>query len=295
MRTPLRVVTSLAMVLGAACPAVEPVAPERLDQRPSGDGPQHVGERPPAPDAAARSAEPGGRPKVEPGKARVVRPRGTLARPAGATKHADLDRAWDAYEAAVVKFSESLAAAIGRQFDASAARGDLDAADTWQAAARVYGSEGVIPADLEIRGGLAAADAAVRRAREDLARTYESLTRALTIEKRIEDAKKVREEWQVVTRAATTPGADAAAPPDPFAGRWRWIVGSTRHHDHEFLPDGTIRGVGGAAWSCTDQTGRRYEVRWGPKTKDVVVMTADGRVLRGTTGGGESIVAVKRP
>lgn len=122
------------------------------------------------------------------------RPAGSVARPKDGVKHPDLDRAWADYDAAVAKVTESIKAAVAKQFDAATAKGDLDAADKWQTALENFEKAGEVPTESETKATLAVALVDYKKAREELAKAYEAVVKNLTMEKKIAEAKAVRQE-----------------------------------------------------------------------------------------------------
>jgi len=127
------------------------------------------------------------------------RPAGTVARPKDGVQHPDLDKAWADYDAAVMKAADGIRAAINKQFDAAAAKGDLDAAEEWQNALEKFEKAGEVPTEKEAKMAVSAAVSAYKKAREELTKAYEALVKNLTMEKKITEAKKIRGELVGVT------------------------------------------------------------------------------------------------
>jgi len=123
------------------------------------------------------------------------RPAGTVARPKDGVQHPDLDKAWAVYDQAVANAAESIKAAILKLFDAATARGDLDAAEKWQAALKKFVKSGEVPAEAEIKPTVNATVSDYKKAKEELAETYDAVVKALTMEKKLAEAKAVRDEW----------------------------------------------------------------------------------------------------
>lgn len=174
----------LAVGGSLSCLAQQPTGPATLENLLGPDEAQK-----PADAAAAEPPDTG--PK---------QPAGTIARPADGVEHPDLDKAWADYEAAVAKVTEFIKAAIAKQFDAATAKGDLDAAEKWQTTLEKFENAGEMPAAKEMKTAVAAALTDYRKAREELIKAYESVVTALTMEKKIGEAKAVREESQIVAR-----------------------------------------------------------------------------------------------
>ncbi len=129
------------------------------------------------------------------------RPAGTVARPKDGVQHPDLDKAWADYDAAVTKAAEGIRAVINKQFDAATNKGDLDAAEKWQAALGKFEKDGEVPAEKEAKAAVSATVADYTEARGELASAYEAVVRNLTKEKKIAEAKACREELRVVIGA----------------------------------------------------------------------------------------------
>jgi hypothetical protein len=124
----------------------------------------------------------------------LKRPAGTVSRPKDGVQHPDLDKAWAVYDAAVAKAADGIRAAMAKQFDAAAAKGDLDAAEKWQTALEKFEKAGDVPADTDTKSAVSTAVADYKKAKEELSKAYDSVVKALTMEKRIAEAKAVRNE-----------------------------------------------------------------------------------------------------
>ena len=127
---------------------------------------------------------------------------GPLARPNDGVQHPDLDKAWAEYDAVVAKAGEGIKAAITKQFDAATAKGDLDAAEKWQSSLEKFEKAGEVPSEGEAKAAVSAAVADYKRAKEELSKAYEFVVKALTMEKKIEEAKLARDELRAVRQAA---------------------------------------------------------------------------------------------
>jgi len=135
------------------------------------------------------------------------RPAGTVTRPKDGVNHPDLDKAWADYDAAVTKAAEGIRAAIAKQFDAATAKGALDEAEKWQNAMGKFEKAGELPSEKEAKTAVRAAAADYNKASDELTKAYEAVVKALTIEKKITDAKAVRDELSTVdTRRAEGAG-----------------------------------------------------------------------------------------
>ena len=124
--------------------------------------------------------------------------RGVLARPTDRAHHADIDKAWNDYDAAVAQITKDVEAAIQQQFDASAAKGELDAAEVWQKALDDFTKRGMLPAGEGSKAVVDKARTALAKAQQDLGEGYSAVIRALTINKDITLAKAVRDEWRLL-------------------------------------------------------------------------------------------------
>jgi hypothetical protein len=122
------------------------------------------------------------------------RPAGTVARPKDGVQHPDLDRAWAEYEQSVAKTAEGITAAIAKKFDVAAAKGDLDAAEKWQAALEKFEKAGEVPTEAEVNAIVKAAVTDYKKAKEELYKAYELVVKALTRDKKIAEAKTARDE-----------------------------------------------------------------------------------------------------
>lgn len=154
-------------------------------------------------------------PEAEPRDTGPKRPAGTLVRPKDGVQHPDLDKAWADYDTAGTKAAEGIRAAINKQFDAAAAKGDLDAAEKWQAALEKFEKAGEVPAESETKAAVSSAASEYKKAREELSKVYETVMKNLTMEKKIADAKAVRGEWLAMSEdkkeEATTSTASSIA------------------------------------------------------------------------------------
>lgn len=128
------------------------------------------------------------------------RPAGTAARPKDGVQYPDLDKAWGKYDGVVSEVAGEISTAINKQFDAATAKGDLDAAEKWQAALEKFEKAGELPADSETKAVVIAAVADYKKAREELTKTYEAVVKSLTMERKIAQAKAVRDELKNLAR-----------------------------------------------------------------------------------------------
>lgn len=185
----LKLAMVVAVILGAVC------VPSALAQQPTGPAtlenllkPDEAPKPPAAPKANAADAGP-------------ARPAGTLVRPKDGVQHPDLDKAWAEYDAAVAKATEGIKAVIAQQFDAATSKGDLDAAEKWQAIGEQFEKKGELPGESATKVAVSAAVADYKRASAALAKAYESVVKSLTIEQKIDEAKAVRDEARTVAKA----------------------------------------------------------------------------------------------
>jgi tetratricopeptide (TPR) repeat protein len=202
------------------------------------------------------SPEPQGTPPVaDAADSGPKRPAGTFARPKDGVQHPDLDKAWAEYDAVVAKAAESIKAAISKQFDATTAKGDLDAAEKWQTALENFEKAGEVPAEKEIKSAASSAVADYKKAKEELGKAYESVVKALTMEKKIAEAKVARDEWAAVGQSGRAealggkkgeqaeiapkrqkPESDDQLSQFLMNTKWRFADGKILH----LRPDGTV-------------------------------------------------------
>lgn len=175
----------------------------------------------PAPDEAP---SPTAAPEAKAADAGAVRPAGTLVRPKDGVQHPDLDKAWKGYEAAVANATESIKAAIAKQHDAAAATGKLELVEKWEAIEEKFRNAGELPAEgEETKAAVRAAVADYKSAKDELAKTYESVVKGLTMEKKIPEAKAVRAEWAALVGGGPKQPIVAAVP-GPQQRR-QWLLG----------------------------------------------------------------------
>lgn len=161
----------------SACLAQQPSGPPTLEALVNGESESRA-----APDTAAASSQ----------------RRGVLARPTDRAHHPDLDKAWNDYEAAVSQITKNVEAAIQQQFDASAAKGDLDTAEVWQKALDDFTKRGTLPAGEASKAVVDKARTALAEAQQELGEGYATVIKSLTINKDITLAKAVRDEWRLL-------------------------------------------------------------------------------------------------
>lgn len=164
------------------------------------------------------------------GQHAAVRPQGTFVRPRNGVQHPDLDKAWAEYDAAVANVAESIKASIAKQFDAATDKGDLDAAEKWQAALENFEKDGELPTENDTKAAVSGAVADYKKAKDELAKAYEPVVKALTKEKKIAEAKVARSELAAITRrgdAAKPTKANKAVKRNPARKPWEdgrnWI------------------------------------------------------------------------
>jgi hypothetical protein len=145
----------------------------------------------------------------EEGDAGPRRPAGTVARPKDGVQHPDLDKAWAEYDMAVAKAAEGIKAAISKQFAAATAKGNLDAAEKWQAALEMFEKTGEVPVEAVTKAAVSAAVAEYKNAEEELSKTYEAVVKSLTMAQKIAEAKAVRNELLSIQKMATIGDEDA--------------------------------------------------------------------------------------
>jgi len=123
---------------------------------------------------------------------------GPLVRPAEGVRHAELDKAWQVYQAAVDGAIAEARAAITERFEVAVKNGDLDAAEKWQGIGERFDKQGALPNEAELPS-VAEAEKTVWDARADLGSVYEAVVKTLTTAREIEAAKATRSEWLSLT------------------------------------------------------------------------------------------------
>lgn len=191
----------MALVLGwvVSCLGQQPSGPATLESLLGDDVP---GQRGRLPDAVAD--KPVGQSQS---------PQGALVRPKAGVQHPELDKAWGEYDAAVAKANAPLKAAIAKQFENATAKGDLDAAVKWQAALDKFEQAGEAPAQKETKSAVAAAVGEYRQAEDKLGNAYEVVVKALTMEKKIREARAARNEFQSLSSERNA--FESSAKPSP--------------------------------------------------------------------------------
>jgi hypothetical protein len=112
--------------------------------------------------------------------------------------------------------TEVIKAAITKQFHLATAKGDLDATEKSQAALENFERAGELPSGSEMKTAVNAAVADYKRAKEQLSKAYEAVVKALTIEKKIAEAKLARQEK--ISLDQTAEQADAITDTSPKKG-----------------------------------------------------------------------------
>lgn len=180
----------VASVLGpgflSASVAQQPTGPATLENAVT---PAEVPKRPSASEART-------------GDAGAVRPAGMLSRPKDGAQHADLDKAWADYDAAMLKAVEGIKSAIAKQFDAATAKGDLDTAEKWQAALEKFEKAGELPSGNETKAAVSNAINQLKKAESNLTNAYDAVVKTLTIEKKTVEARKAKDEAVAMSKTA---------------------------------------------------------------------------------------------
>lgn len=130
-------------------------------------------------------------------------PAGAVARPKDGLRHPDLDKAWAKYDAEVALAVERTKSALSKLFDAAAEKGDLDSAEKWQKAIALFEKEGVVPTDAAMKTAGGAVIADYKKAKDELKKAYEQVVKALTMEKKLVEAKAVRDEGLLLEKNTT--------------------------------------------------------------------------------------------
>lgn len=248
----------------SACLAQQPSGPRTLENLLNSDGVQK-------PAVAADTGVTDAAPK---------RPAGTVTRPKDGVQHPDLDKAWADYDAAVLKVTESLKAAIAKQFDAATAKGDLDAAEKWQKAQEKFERAGEVPAETDTKSAVTSAVADYKRAKDEILKAYESVVKSLTMEKNIVQAKVVRDESRRLSESGPVP----VPVPKPVAhvveGVWRW-----GKHAMVFYPNGTAKEF------FPDKGGNPTSGRWNAAAEKEVSLRLDNGYVVACALAGDSMIA----
>lgn len=197
------------------------------------------------------------------------RPAGALARPKDGVQHPDLDKAWTEYDTTVTKAARAMRAAVAQQFDAVAGRGDLEAAEKWQALLEKFDTAGELPDQVETKATVSGYTDELKNANNLLDKAYDAVVKSLTMGKKIVEARAVRDEQRFLKQH------------DPVVGRWRWFVDGRQVPEAEFLPGGRVAGHPDASWLLVDPKMRRYQFAWGKEFLDVMTLSPDGAVLSG--------------
>jgi hypothetical protein len=259
------VLASLICVNGNTCLAQQPSGPATLENLLKPDEAQQP--------AAVPAAE-----------ANVTGPKrtaGIVTRPKDGVQHPDLDKAWVDYEAAVAKVGEGIRAAIAKQFDAAATKGDLDAAEKWQKAQERFESSGEVPAETDLKSAVSSSVADYKRAKDELTKAYDALVKSLTMEKNIVQAKVVRDEMRRLSESRPAPVPSPKPVAHSVEGVWRW-----GRHAMVFYPNGTAKEF------FPDKGGNPLGGRWNAAAeKEVNLRLDNGYVVACALAGGDSMVA----
>jgi len=197
---------------------------------------------------------------------------GTVARPKNGVRHPDLDKAWAEYDSIVAKVTEDVSAAINREYQSAVNKGDLDTAEKWERVAKKFSSEGECQLEKEL-GAIGKKSALkLKSAHTALEKAYDSVVKALTIEKKITQAKAAKSEFAGLASAVqeTAKAREQAAVFAKFVAVWRWPDGGTE----EIRADG--------AWITRGDPNDRWSGKWvvdpqDPKGLCVVRTTNGGR------------------
>jgi hypothetical protein len=132
--------------------------------------------------------------------------KGLLLRPKHIDASTNLDAAWTEYEDAVTKVRDDIRTAIAKQFDTATAKGDLDAAEKWQAIGKKFEQAGELPAECNTEPTVTAPIAEYKRAKDLLGKAYDAAVKSLTMDKKIPVARALRDERSRLL-TSTTGGA----------------------------------------------------------------------------------------
>jgi hypothetical protein len=227
---------------------------------------------------------------AEAANAGQMRPAGIATRRNNGVQHPALDKAWAKYTAIVSKAAEEIRAVILKQFDAATAKGNLDAAEKWQAALAKFEKTGEMPTANETKAAVNAALADYKKATEELSKEYEAVIKSLTMEKRIAEAKVARDEYETF-RPNGSPRKQPKALGILVGSRWKY-----HHADHVFTlgEKGEILkldGMRSGLWSIEGNVVRlrQLEGKW----EDVMVVSTDGTMMAGKTKDGKPVAATR--
>lgn len=184
--------------------------------------PEEVQKRPANPETKATDADP-------------VHPAGTFVRPKDGLQHPDLEKAWVEYDTAVKKASEGIKTAIAKQCEAVMAKGNLDAAEKWQATLRKFETAGEMPEAGATKAAVNAAATEYKKANDELTKAYEAVVRALTKEKRIDLARAANSEKEAIQKARQVGVNLAVGKPTRQSSVYR---GTGLKHDSDLGVDG---------------------------------------------------------
>lgn len=152
-------------------------------------------------------------------------PVGTLVRPKECVQHEALNKAWDDYQIAVGKASQMINAAIAKQLDTATQKGNLEAAEKWQAISDRFTNGIALPDEDETRAAVTNAVIELTKAKDRLSKTYDAVVKVFTKEKKVAEARKARDEIANVTRAADKSTAKAGvAEPHKARSRVKKVV-----------------------------------------------------------------------
>lgn len=188
------------------CLAQQPTGPATLENLL-----KQTGTAPAEQSAPAEADKPAVQPARLAGRSQV-----TLVRPKDGVRHPDLDKAWAAYDAAVGTVAESVKAAIAKQLNAATAKGDLDSVERWQAISQKFEKAGELPEEIATKAAVGAAGTRYKKAKDELMTAYGAIVKALTVEKKLKEARAVRNEQDALI-AAPGPLKWVAK---PVLGRW---------------------------------------------------------------------------
>jgi hypothetical protein len=126
----------------------------------------------------------------------------TLTRPKDGVSHPVLDQAWIEYLAAIEDASEGVRAVITKHFNAATESGDLKAAEKWQIVAKEFESDRCLPDDWESRPVAKSCVINYAKAVGELGKSYATVVKDLTKEKKLDEARKVQDEFEAMAKAA---------------------------------------------------------------------------------------------
>ncbi len=134
---------------------------------------------------------------------------GERIRPENGVADVALDKAWADYRQQVSIAADEVRDALNAQFDAATDKGDLEEAEKWQAVIEAFEANGMLGGDKSTRAAVANAQKQLMEAEKELIAAYGEVIKSLTKQKKINEAKAVRAERDLVVAAPRIPSDQA--------------------------------------------------------------------------------------